>query len=243
MNLRVKTKKLFYVLKDLFFPIRCCSCNKFIESEGLCSDCWSKIKWILDPKCRICGTPFEIDLYTTCTDCLSSVYHFDKILSVFEYDDFSKNIILKFKHGDCTYLSGILSRLIYNIANDEIKRADFIVPVPIHFLKRLKRKYNQTELLAKHISKASEIKYEPRILGKSKNTSSQEGLTANKRKTNIVGTFAISEKYKNIIKGKKIILVDDVVTTKATVNECSKILKKNGAKDVTVLTIAMVVKK
>jgi ComF family protein len=165
---------------------------------------------------------------------------FDQAISVFEYNDASKGMLLKFKHGDATYLRPQLARWIHSAAQNVLQSADLLVPVPIHFLKRLKRKYNQSELLAQELEKLSGIPHEPRILQKKKRTPQQEGLSKIMRLRNINGSFSVNEKYKNLLEKKNVLLIDDVLTTGATVNECAKVLKKHGAEKVTVLTVARV---
>lgn len=230
--------------KDMLFPSRCVVCECLLDSEGLCSDCWSKIRWISEQKCRICSQPFTVEIDSVdsvCAQCLSKPPNFDKAVSVFVYDDFSKKIVLKFKHSDATYLAEILSKLMFRSAILEIESSDLIIPVPIHFMKRLKQKYNQSELLAQKISKISGVKCEPRILKKIKQTSPQEGLSGIQRRKNVIGSFGIDDTYKYLLKDKRILLIDDVFTTGSTVDECSKILKKHTAKEVIVLTLARVV--
>lgn len=227
-------------LKDVCFPITCCNCKEIVDSEGLCSECWKKIKWIGDPKCKVCGAPFEIDIDAICLTCAKKKPYFDKAVSAFEYDDFSKGMILKFKHGDATRVCRQLAAWTYRSAEEAIKNADIIVPVPIRPFKRLKRKHNQSELLARELSELSGISYEPRILRKEKSTQQQEGLSRNARLKNVVGSFGINPEYSDLLRGKNVVLVDDVLTTGATVNECSKVLKKRGAEKVIVLTVARV---
>ncbi|MDR2723606.1 MAG: ComF family protein [Holosporaceae bacterium] len=226
--------------RDICFPITCCNCGKIVDSEGLCLDCWKKIKWLSDPKCKICGTPFEIDINALCPMCIKKKPYFDKAISTFEYDDFSKSLVLKFKHGDATYICQQLAVWLYRVSGEVIKNSDIIIPVPIHFFKRLKRKYNQSELLAQRLGKFGGIPYEPRVLRKKKHTQQQEGLSRNARLKNINGSFDVAPKYAHLLHGKTIILVDDVLTTGATANECSKILKRAGAGKVVVLTMARV---
>ncbi|MDR2646293.1 MAG: ComF family protein [Holosporaceae bacterium] len=233
-------KQFVSKLKNICFSITCCNCGKIVDTEGLCLECWKKIKWISDPKCRICGAPFEIDVDALCFQCIKKKPHFDQAISVFEYDNFSKGIILKFKHRDVTHICRQLVAWLWRASQDIIKDYDIIVPVPIHFLKRLKRKYNQSELLAKKLETLSGITYEPRILRKEKQTQQQEGLSRNARLKNVKGSFGINPKYANLLRDKNVILVDDVLTTGATANECSRNLKKYGAKKVTILTIARV---
>lgn len=241
MNMVSKLNGCLNSLKNLLFPIKCDLCGETVDTSGLCPECWKKISWISDPKCAICGTPFEIDVSKICTSCLNEKPKFDRAISVFKYDNFSKEIILKLKHFDTTHIAKRLSMLMYKTAQIEIDNSDLIVPVPIHFTKRLKRKYNQSEFLAKNIGEMSDVKYEPRFLKKIKITPQQEGLSAKNRKKNVVGSFGVDEKYSGFIENKKIILVDDVFTTGSTVDECSKILKKYKAESITVVTIAKVI--
>ena len=227
-------------IRNICFPSTCYVCGEYIDDQGLCGKCWSQIKWISAPTCPICGKPFEIDTGLLCAECNAKKPYFDKAISVFEYNDHSKNIILKFKHADSTYLGNQLAQWMYRAGEAALKNSDIIIPVPIHFLKRLKRKYNQTEILANHLSKLSNIEYEPQILKKSRRTKSQEGLSRKQREENIRNSFSIDEKFAYKLKNKKIALIDDVLTTGSTVNECARILKKAGAKSVTVLTVARV---
>jgi ComF family protein len=149
-------------------------------------------------------------------------------------------MIIRFKHGDSTRFCRQLATWTYRAGEEAIRNADLVVPVPIHFLKRLKRKYNQSELLAREIAKLAGVAYEPRILRKKKRTPQQEGLSRNARLKNVGGSFGVSEKYADLTRGRTIVLVDDVTTTGATANECAKVLKKNGAEKVILLTVARV---
>ncbi|MDR3187296.1 MAG: ComF family protein [Holosporaceae bacterium] len=228
------------IVKNICFPITCCNCGNFVDSEGLCSDCWKHIKWISDPKCKICGTPFEIDLDAICPNCLRKRPHFDKAIAAFKYDDFSRSMILKFKHWDTTYIAEKLGHWMYGACAKDMADADIIVPVPIHFLKRLKRQYNQSELLGMELQKLSGIPYEPRILKKIKRTDPQEGLSRERRLRNVRGSFGVDENYVPLVDGKSVILVDDVLTTGSTANECSRVLKKHNAAKVIVVTVARV---
>lgn len=229
------------LFKDMFFPSRCCNCGNLVDTPGLCPTCWSKITWISEPKCAICGHPFPLEIMPICSQCLADKPYFHKAVSVMVYDDSSKNMILAFKNSDATYLTEQFSKLMYKVGSLEIESSDIIVPVPIHFLKRLKRKYNQSELLGRYISEISGVAYEPRILDKIKQTLPQEGLSGAKRRKNVAGSFGVNRRYEDLLKNKNVLLVDDVFTTGSTVNECAKILQEKGAKKVNVVTLARVV--
>ncbi|MDR2794979.1 MAG: ComF family protein [Holosporaceae bacterium] len=241
MNISNKIKNLWNAVSDVFFPLKCEGCDGFVESVGLCTECWNKIMWISDPKCSICGNPFELDIAEICGSCALQKPFFDKAVSVFHYDDYSKGMILRFKHMDSIYLCPQFARWMYRVGEKYVKEADLIIPVPIHFRKLLKRKYNQSELLAREIALLGGASYEPRILQKSKRTPQQEGLTRKRRQQNVIGSFGVAKDYVHLLAQKKVVLVDDVYTTGATVNECSRVLKKHGAAAVTVVTLAKVV--
>lgn len=232
--------KIRNMLKDLCFPPSCYICGEFTDTIGLCANCWKNIKWIAEPKCEICSAPFSIPTQKICGNCMKKTPHFDKTDSVFVYDNHSKKMILLFKNGDCTFMAPQFACWMHRVAEKDLLAADMIIPVPISMRKRLKRKYNQAELLAMELSKLSGIIYEPRILIKKKNTRPQEGLSRISREKNLSGSFGINEKYAHMLSGKNIALVDDVMTTGSTANECAKVLKKHGVSHVTVLTIARV---
>lgn len=231
--------KLLRIAEDVCFPFTCICCDNYVEKEGLCKECWKKIKWISDPRCRICGKPM-LEGNSICANCQKNKNYFDKAVSVFSYDDFSKLMILRFKNEDATYLAPIFAQWINRIIKDFSYELDFIIPVPTDFWRRLIRRYNQTELLAQELQKVSDICYEPRVLQKSGYSSPQKNLSRVKRLINLHKSFFINEKYKDVVRDKTVLLVDDVITTGATANECSKLLKQAGATKVYVATIAKV---
>ncbi len=239
-------KKFLKFVIDFIFPPQCYVCKKILEGEdGLCFECLSKINFITKPRCEICSFPFEFNLSNTnnhliCPKCLNKPPKFDKSISVVHYDEISKKIILPFKHGDKTNFAKFIAKLMYMSGKDLINEADVIIPVPIHFLRMLKRKYNQTSFISKIIGKKSKKQVLYSTLIRKVATKSQGHLSAKARKLNVLGAFKV--KNPNKIKGKKIILIDDVFTSGATVNECAKILKRNGARKVFVLTFARVIK-
>ena len=149
-------------------------------------------------------------------------------------------LILPFKHTDHLELTPLLTNLLYQAGFDLFKETDLIISVPLHRFRYIKRKYNQADILAKALSKKTTIPYHPHILIRKRATVSQGHMKAAERKRNVAGAFGI--KNHSAIKGKNILVIDDVFTTGATLNECTKILLKNGAAKVFVLTLARVVK-
>lgn len=236
--------KLLKQIFDIFFTHSCYICKESINHEGICNDCWKKLKFITNPKCKICGYPFEfhdedINKDLICLKCLRKYPKFDKNISSLRYNEASKNIIIPFKHSNKTILKNFISEIMISSGKELIDQCDFIIPIPIHFKRLIKRKYNQSALLAHTISKKTKKKYLP-VLKRIKFTESQGHLTTKERIKNVKNNFEINKKYKKIIIGKTALLIDDVITTGATINECARVLKNNGFSRVLVLTFCKV---
>lgn len=225
-------------IKDVLLPPRCICCRKYIEKMGICDSCWSEIKWISEPKCKICGQPSE---YETCEYCVTEENFFDRAVSVMMYEEPARHLILKFKDGEGTLYAPIFAQWLNRIIQDFSQEIDFLVPVPISLRRRFKRKYNQTELLCLELQKLSGLNYEPKILEKIKETAPQKSLNRKNRLRNLRKTFSVNEKIS--VKNKVILLIDDVITTGATANACAELLKKAGAAKVYVATLARVILK
>lgn len=232
----------FKKILEIIFPSHCLYCHKIISAEGLfCNDCWLKLQFITEPKCKICCNLFEfvVAQNLTCSSCLNQRPSYDKAIVIFGYNDIIKKIIGDFKYRDGTHIAKKLARFLFNHARNEIAQADFIVAVPLHKKRLRHRKFNQSLMLARAISKINPIaKLRPDFLLRIKNTTAQVALKQKQRQRNLKSAFALNPKYFAIVKDKKILLIDDVMTTGATLENCAKILKKSGAKNVTVLTIA-----
>jgi ComF family protein len=163
--------------------------------------------------------------------------YYDEMIYLFKYKDV-RNLILKYKFNNKAFLSNTFSKIILKNKNlcRNLKFYDIIIPVPMYKIKKQKRGYNQTELITKKIAKNLGIYEDSKVLLKIKNTRTQSKLNEKQRYENIKNVFFINNIEK--IKDKKIILFDDIITTGATINECAKILKQNGAKSVVVLALA-----
>jgi len=240
----MKFVSLFSKLLDILLPPVCGICNCPVSKTAtLCPECFSKLNFITRPYCKICGRPFEFDIMgdRTCTRCLMKRPLFLKARAAVVYDDTSKKLLLPFKHADRLDLIPLLVKLMRPAANDLMPETDIVLAVPLHWLRMLKRKYNQSDELAYRLAKIYHKTYLPNILKRHRSTPSQGHLTALERSRNVRGAFKVTHSEK--IKGKRILLIDDVLTTGATTNECTKVLLKAGAKQVCVLTFAATMKK
>ena len=203
------------------------------------------LNFLFPPVCGICG---KMDENWVCENCynklkINIIYNkainkfYDEQIYLFKYKDI-RNLILRYKFNNQSYLNNTFANIILKNKKlcRKIKIYDIIIPVPMFYKKKKNRGYNQTELITSKIAKCLGIYTNNNILIKSKNTKTQSTLKEKNRYENIKNAFSI--KNNELIKNKNIILFDDIITTGATVNECSKILKQNGVKNILVLSIA-----
>ena len=225
---------------NFLFPNKCIICDSYASQNKVCSECWGNFSFITKPYCSLCSHPFayDNDLEAICGACIAKSPKYDKAISIFKYDHFSKKIIHKFKYQDQLHILDYLSGLMLNMGREIIQNSDIIIPVAMHKHKLLKRGYNQAALLAMRIASKQNIKYLPQAIIKTENTIPQAGLEKKDRLKNIKSSFKINAKFTEEIKGKRILLVDDVITTGATITECCKILKTAKPAKIFVLTLA-----
>ncbi len=233
--------KFFEKILNYLLPPHCPICEKqILDSGAVCGECFGKLDFIPNSVCQFCGKPLPYKEAKVCASCLKKPPLYTCARSVLKYNEISKAIILPFKHADAVELAPLLSQWMNSRYSDLIITSDCLIPVPLHTKRLFKRKYNQSALLAKNLAKIHHKSYLPRVLRRTKNTQSQGHMNANKRQENIKNAFQVSNSQQ--IKNKNVLIIDDVLTTGATVNECTKVLLKAGAKQVNVLTLARVIK-
>ena len=240
--------KILKKIIEIFFPSHCLYCEKIITRDGLfCADCWSKLQFISEPKCTICSYPFEIEIThraanLLCSNCIIKKPPYDKSITIFRYNKLIKKIISDLKYRDQTFLAKKFSKILFDKIKTEIGDYDFILAVPLHQKRLRKRKFNQAILLCralfKHCKNYQKIKFYADFLCRTKNTIPQVELRKKQRQKNLKNVFIVNKKYKNSVSGKNFLLIDDVMTTGATLENCALALKKLGAEKITVLTIA-----
>jgi ComF family protein len=236
------TERLFRFL----LPPQCHCCDKFLEEgqQGICSGCLSEIHWIEPPLCSVCGTPFvsrEV-VNHTCGACLSKRKYFTMARALGSYDGSVQEAIHRWKYEGRTSFSPFFGKWMAEglCRYWAPKFFDLLIPVPLHPHRLRERGFNQALLLAKELSHRTGIPYRKRILQKRKPTLPQVSLSGVEREKGVRGSFRVVGREG--LEGKSILLVDDVYTTGATVNECSKVLLAGGAKRVDVLTLAHALK-
>ncbi len=229
---------------DVLLPPRCAVTGDIVDAQGMMSSkAWGALDFTSAPFCVCCGTPFDFDVDDDelCGDCAHEAPIFDSARSALLYGDMSRNLILGFKHGDKTHMVQSFVPWLMRTGADILGQADLIVPVPLHRWRLLSRRYNQAALIAGALSKESGKPYSVTLLRRLRATPSQGHLKTAERMENVRSAFDVHPKELGMIRDKTIVLVDDVLTTGATVNECAKVLKAAGASQVHVLTLARVV--
>ena len=177
----------------------------------------------------------------TCGECIDNPKIYNSNRSALAYDDSSRDMILRFKHGDQMHAVKAFIPWLKQAGNLLLTNADIIIPVPLHYWRLVKRRYNQADIIGRELAKHyPNITYSSDTLLRVKNTQSQGHKRAKDRKKNVAKAFAVNPLYN--LEGKNIVIVDDVYTTGATLNECAKMLYRAGASEVNCLTLARVVK-
>ncbi len=209
-------------------------------SGGLTAASWSRIHFLDGPVCDGCGTPFEYDLGARCTACLAKPRAFDAARAACLYDEVSRDPILKLKHADRLDLAPLFARWLSRAARTLIDEADAIAPVPLHRGRLLRRRYNQAAEIARPLSGLTGVAYLPDVLVRRRATQTQGGKSGSGRRRNVAGAFEVPAARAAQVAGKRILLVDDVMTTGATAEGCARALKAAGAVRVDVAVIARV---
>ncbi len=238
------TRGLDFV-SDLLLPRRCISCGTVVEGDGaLCASCWPDIRFLSRPHCEACGFPFEFDhgANARCAACYRETPIYERARAVFRYDDASRQALLAFKHADRTDVAPAFAGMMVQAGRELLAEADLIVPVPLHRQRLISRRYNQSALLALALAKITSVAAAPDLLVRTRATPSQGGLGSRARHRNVAGAFAIRSGRATQLSDCRVLLVDDVLTTGATVSTCTRTLLRGGASAVDVLTLARVIR-
>lgn len=235
---------------DAVFPPRCAGCGSWNE-KVFCTPCISELQNVKSPLCACCGAPFDPAAQvlpdSLCADCRDNRYHrapvLDKRRAPFRYSGPVRQAIHAFKYRGKTALALPLAALLANYSSDapnglSLGEIDVIVPVPLHPVRRWRRGYNQSALLAHELGQISGIPFAD-LLQRTRHTVPQVEVEAGERAQNVQGAFAINPHvWQEYSKVESVLLIDDVSTTGATLEECARILKKQGVKNVSALTLA-----
>lgn len=236
------------VALDAVVPPLCLNCQTIVAEPGaLCASCWAAFAWIDRPYCESCGLPFDYDPGflgregLLCGACLSAPPPFGRARAALRYDAASRGLILAFKHADRTHAAPAFARWLARAGADVLKDADLLAPVPLHWTRLALRRFNQSALIANALAERTGVPSVPDLLRRRRRTPVQGSLGRNARKRNVARAFALAPRHAALVRGKIVVLVDDVLTTGATLGECAKALRRAGAAEIRALTLARVV--
>ena len=235
---------VFQSMLDVLLPPRCVLCYQPVQGHvALCGTCWEGLSFIDGPICQRTGTPLPYDLgpETVSLNAMMRPPAYDCARAALIYDGAARLLIRRFKFHDRLELRQLLLPFMLRAGADFWPDADVIMPVPLHWTRLLMRRYNQSAELARGLSKHTQIPMQVNWLRRVKRTRQQIGLTRPMRKQNLQGAFAIAPRHRAKLKDKHVVLVDDVLTTGATVEACAKICRRAGVAKISVLTAARVV--
>lgn len=232
----------------LLFPPVCAGCQTAIgQANAVCAACWKELAFIERPYCEVLGLPFSFDLGRgfLSAEAIAEPPPFARLRAAVLYRDLAARLVSSLKYNDRTDLAPLMAGWMRRAGADLVAEADVAVPVPLHPGRLWRRRFNQSAELARHIARGPSplprpVAYAPLALVRVKPTRSQVGLGPKERRDNVRGAFKVPDARRREIEGKRVLLVDDVFTTGATVDSATRALKRAGAQDVDVLTFARV---
>ncbi|KPF77819.1 hypothetical protein IP88_05440 [alpha proteobacterium AAP81b] len=232
-------------LIDLVLPPRCPACRRIVDGDDrFCGDCWQQLVFITAPQCARCGDPFDHDLGAgaLCGACLAALPRYDSARAALVYGGPARDVILGLKHGDRQHLARLMARAMARAAGPmlEAAAAPLLVPVPLHWTRLVRRGANQAALIAAALRRQTGAELALFALIRARATPASRGLGRAARARNVRGVFRVADKAR--VTGRRVILVDDVLTTGATAEACARVLRRAGAAEVHVLTFARVVR-
>ena len=232
----------FRTVLDLALPRLCAVCREPVEGQGLCPACWSKLSFITRPYCERLGIPFVYDPGPgiLSMEAIADPPAYHRARAAVRFNDISRALVHALKYGDRLDLAPMMGRWLGQAGRELLDDADALVPVPLHWRRRWARRFNQSAILAAAVSTASGVPIAAGALTRVKFTAQQVGLSRAERAANVQGAFRVPPAGKAEVAGRRLVLVDDVLTSGATVEGCAKALLRAGARSVDVLVFARV---
>jgi ComF family protein len=231
-------------IADLLLPPLCLACREPVDGhDGLCPACWSQVHFIEPPVCERLGIPLP---YSTDEPIVSAAAMADPPVygharAVARYDAAMRDLVHDLKFRDRQEGVALFGRWLAHAGAPLLAGADILMPVPLYRGRLWSRRFNQSALLARAVSRRTGISVDSQSLRRSRRTASQVGLTAEQRRRNVAGAFSVVPGRRAALTGKQVVLIDDVITTGATANACARALKRAGAAGVDILALARVV--
>lgn len=229
---------------DLLYPPTCPLCLvATADHDALCPRCWSGLTLLERPFCERLGLPFAVDFGgpLLSAEAMANPPLFQRARAAVSYEGGARTLTHRLKYGDRTELARLMARMMMRAGRELLPDADLIVPVPLHFGRLWGRRFNQAAALSAELSRLSGVACDPMVLQRRKPTRPQVGLSRSERAGNLQGAFRVAHFRGATVEGRRILLIDDVLTTGATANACARTLLRAGARDVDVLVFARVV--
>jgi ComF family protein len=227
---------------DLALPPLCPACREPVEGRALCPGCWSKLSFITRPYCERLGIPFVYDPGPgiLSMEAIADPPAYRRARAAVRFDEISRALVHALKYGDRLDLAPMMGQWVSQAGRELLAEADALVPVPLHWRRLWARRFNQSAMLAATISTESGVPIAAGVLKRVKPTAQQVGLSRSERAANIQGAFRVPPECRGAVTGRRLILVDDVLTSGATVDGCARALLRAGAANVDVLIFARV---
>jgi ComF family protein len=227
----------------ILFPPACPGCRRQVATPGtLCGACWPQLRFLERPWCAVMGTPFAHDMGDAFLSAaaIADPPPFARARAAVAYGGIAREMVQGLKYNDRTDLAPWMARWMVRAGAELVADAGVVVPVPLHRRRFLRRRFNQSAELARTVARLSGLPYEPEALRRMKVTRQQVGLGAKAREDNVRGAFRVPPEAEITVRGRRVLLVDDVYTTGATVVAATRALRRGGATAVDVLTFARV---
>nr|WP_234999455.1 ComF family protein [Roseovarius albus] len=234
------------MLTRAIYPPGCLICGEQVESAfGLCPACWKDVPFISGLCCDLCGVPLpgeDMGFEEVCDDCLSVLRPWSKGRAALIYRDQARRLVLALKHGDRQDIARPAAGWMAQIAAPLIDRDTIVAPVPLHWSRMLRRRYNQSALLGAELAKVVDRPYCPDLLLRRRRTQSLDGKSPKERFAILEGALVVHPKRRHLLKGRSVLIVDDVMTSGATLAAAARACLEAGAEDVRIVTLARVAK-
>jgi ComF family protein len=228
---------------DIALPTLCVACREPVDGEGVCADCWAKLSFIAPPFCPRLGIPFVYDPGPglLSMEAIADPPAYQRARAAVRYDVVARTLVHALKYQDRTDLAPAMGRWMARAGQELLDEADVLVPVPLHWRRAWSRRYNQSGALARSIERQSGVRVASEALRRVRPTQQQIGLSKPQRASNVQGAFKVADDRQSEIQGRRVILIDDVLTSGATVDACARALLRAKAARVDVLVFARVV--
>src|ERR1700737_4263974 len=209
---------------DIALPTLCVACREPVDGEGVCAECWSKLSFIAPPYCPRLGIPFVYDPgpELLSIEVIAYAPAYARARAAVRYDDVARTLVHALKYQDRTDLAPAMGRWMARAGQELLDEADILVPVPLHWRRAWHRRYNQSGALARAVERQSGVKLVPEALRRVRPTQQQIGLSRSQRATNVQGAFKVAAERVADIQGRRVVLIDDVLTSGATADACAR---------------------